>query len=120
VNYWNDRADRDPVRAGKVDGLALPLFPVRSLVPGSACPHHGPIPEGSNLVCMVCYQSGRDGHPSLKETAADKIRLKGWEPEGGKDQWGHATEATAYEAPKAAEKATRKQRRAANRQTPTA
>jgi len=43
----------------------MPLFPVASFVPGSACPHHGPIREGSVLCCMVCHQSGLDAHPSL-------------------------------------------------------
>lgn len=117
------RSQYEPVprrRASDRDGTTLmPLFPVAGFFyPGCPCPHRGPIPEGSSLVCMVCHRSGMDASPLMRETAADKLRVKGWEPEGGKDQWGHATEATAYEGER--EKTatpTRKQRRAAFRDT---
>ena len=42
-----------------------PLFPVGVFTPYSKCPHEGPIPEGSKLVCMVCHKSGKDGTPAL-------------------------------------------------------
>lgn len=122
---------------GRSQPVLMPLFPVgfflptsadqvrafgRVLVPefasrGDVCPHHGPIPEGSTLCCMVCHQSGMDGHPGLKETAAGKLRLKGWEPEDGEDQWGRATEATTYEGQPEATGA-RKPRLAQFRRTP--
>jgi hypothetical protein len=44
----------------------VPLFPIGALTPQSACPHRGPIPVGSVICCMVCYQSGVDDHPALK------------------------------------------------------
>lgn len=34
-----------------------PLFPVASFEPGSACPHHGPIRDGSDFCCMVCSEA---------------------------------------------------------------
>jgi hypothetical protein len=43
-----------------------PIFPITSFTPLSACPHHGPIAKGSSLTCMVCGQSGMDGHPALR------------------------------------------------------
>ncbi|QEH38666.1 hypothetical protein OJF2_72720 [Aquisphaera giovannonii] len=44
----------------------VPLFPVGPFTPTSRCPHHGPIPKGSDLCCMVCLQSGHDDHPDLR------------------------------------------------------
>lgn len=44
----------------------IPLFPILPFVPGSICPHHGPIREGSVFCCMVCSQSGKDHHPALQ------------------------------------------------------
>lgn len=44
----------------------VPLFPVSPFVPGSICPHHGPIRKGSVFCCMVCSQSGKDDHPALQ------------------------------------------------------
>lgn len=46
--------------------VLLPLFPVQPLTPLSACPHHGPLREGSTFCCMVCSRSGMDAHPALK------------------------------------------------------
>lgn len=40
----------------------VPLFPITPLDPASCCPHNVPIAAGSNLVCMICHQSGRDEH----------------------------------------------------------
>ena len=56
------------VRSIRAPGT-VPLFPVTSYTPGSACPHHGPIGPGSRLCCMVCHQSGLDGHPALARDA---------------------------------------------------
>jgi hypothetical protein len=44
----------------------VPLFPIGSYTPQSACPHHGPIRVGSVFCCMVCHGSGMDGHPFLQ------------------------------------------------------
>jgi RNA polymerase sigma factor (sigma-70 family) len=44
----------------------LPLFPIVSYTPRSACPHHGPIEPGSLLCCMVCHRSGMDEHPAMR------------------------------------------------------
>lgn len=43
----------------------VPFYPITSLTPQSACPHHGPIRHGSVLYCEVCGQSGLDDHPAL-------------------------------------------------------
>jgi hypothetical protein len=43
----------------------IPLFPIASYTPQSACAHHQPIQNGSLLCCMVCHRSGVDDHPSL-------------------------------------------------------
>ena len=49
----------------------VPLFPVVPFTPGSACSHHGPIPWGSVLCCMVCHRSGLDGiAPGLQRSPA--------------------------------------------------
>jgi len=53
---------RKPIRPPRL----VPLFPIGPFTPSSACPHHGPIPAGSVLCCMVCSRSGIDGHPALK------------------------------------------------------
>lgn len=44
----------------------VPLFPITPFMPGSICPHHGPIRAGSDFCCMICSQSGKDGHPALQ------------------------------------------------------
>jgi hypothetical protein len=44
----------------------VPLFPIGPFTPQAACGHHGPIRPGSVFCCMVCSQSGQDGHPALK------------------------------------------------------
>jgi hypothetical protein len=44
----------------------VPLFPIGAFTPTSACPHHGPIREGSLFCCMVCSTSGMDHHPALQ------------------------------------------------------
>lgn len=44
----------------------VPLFPIGGFSPGSTCPHHGPLPEGSALTCMVCHRSGMDQHPAYR------------------------------------------------------
>ena len=44
----------------------IPLFPIGSYTPQSACPHLEPIEEGSALCCMVCNGSGMDAHPALR------------------------------------------------------
>jgi hypothetical protein len=52
----------------------VPMFPVISFIPFSACPHHGPIRRGSIFVCMVCHQSGQDHLPSLQLLPGDLPR----------------------------------------------
>lgn len=42
------------------------LFPIAPFTPLAGCPHRGPIRTGSVLCCMVCHQSGIDGHPAMK------------------------------------------------------
>ncbi|MFI5387427.1 MAG: hypothetical protein ACHQ50_15065 [Fimbriimonadales bacterium] len=44
----------------------IPLFPIGSYTPASACPHRGPIAHGSHLCCMVCHRSGIDGQFGLQ------------------------------------------------------
>jgi hypothetical protein len=44
----------------------IPLFPIGPFTPGATCAHHGNIRPGSVFCCMVCSQSGIDGHPALK------------------------------------------------------
>lgn len=53
----------------------VPLFPVGPFTPESACPHNGPIREGSQLCCMVCSRSGMDRHPALARDASPKAHL---------------------------------------------
>jgi len=48
------------------DPPLVPLFPIDLLTPRSPCPHHGPIPNGTVLCCMVCHRSGVDTRPALK------------------------------------------------------
>jgi hypothetical protein len=61
------RSDRERSRSGPPPRAPklVPLFPVGAFTPDSPCPHYGPIKAGSNLACMVCGKSGRDGHPAL-------------------------------------------------------
>src|SRR5207245_1092841 len=44
----------------------IPLFPIGSYTPQSACPHREPIGQGSAFCCMVCHDSGMDAHPALQ------------------------------------------------------
>ena len=41
----------------------IPLFPARSLVPLSPCPHAGPIPP-EPFICMVCHRSYDEIQPA--------------------------------------------------------
>jgi hypothetical protein len=43
----------------------VPLFPIGPFTPQADCGHHGPLRHGSVFCCMVCSQSGMDGHPGL-------------------------------------------------------
>ena len=44
----------------------IPLFPIGSFTPESACPHREPMGRGTTLCCMVCHASGMDDHPGLR------------------------------------------------------
>jgi hypothetical protein len=83
-----------------------PLFPVGHYTPSSRCPHHGPIPRGSDLCCMICHQSGQDGHPALQ-----------WDPtperadRDARSDWAATGPAPAKRAGQPPEKETRRQRR---------
>lgn len=50
----------------------VPLFPVADFTPHAACPHHGPLPRGTVLCCMVCHKSGVDFRPALKRDTASE------------------------------------------------
>jgi hypothetical protein len=52
----------------------LPLFPIGAFTPQSTCGHRGPIRPGSLFCCMVCFQSGMDGHPSLERDPRNEPR----------------------------------------------
>ncbi|MDE2100510.1 MAG: hypothetical protein KGL39_24920 [Patescibacteria group bacterium] len=54
--------DDKPKQAPKL----VPMFPLDSLTPSSKCPHRRKIRKGSRLVCMICHESGLDGHKALK------------------------------------------------------
>jgi hypothetical protein len=73
----------------------VPLFPIGSYTPLSACGHNRPIVPGSVLCCMVCHRSGVDDHPALER---DPLT----EP---------APEPKPAPAPKKTTRETRKQRR---------
>jgi hypothetical protein len=62
------RLDRpDPAAAGVLRSPRLiPLFPLDSYVPASACAHRRSLRVGSLFCCMVCHRSGIDGHPALQ------------------------------------------------------
>lgn len=50
----------------------IPLFPIGSFTPQSACSHGASIQRGSKLCCMVCHASGMDDHPGLqRDTETD-------------------------------------------------
>ncbi|MGC8643447.1 MAG: hypothetical protein ACP5XB_26620 [Isosphaeraceae bacterium] len=57
-----DRQWEDPRRLPRL----VPLFPIGPFTPRSTCGHHGTIRQGSVFCCMICHQSGMDGHPGLK------------------------------------------------------
>jgi hypothetical protein len=55
-----------PSRPGDVGFRLIPLFPVGSFTPQSACPHRESIGRGSRFCCMVCHASGMDDHSGLR------------------------------------------------------
>jgi hypothetical protein len=75
----------------------------------------GDIPSGSKCCCMACHRTGVEKHAAFRETAAGMLRLKEWQPEGGKDEWSPEAdrpEPTRYEGPPKPEPVlTRKQKR---------
>jgi hypothetical protein len=80
--------------------LLTPLFPIPAYTPHSGCAHHGPIKQGSVICCMVCHQSGVDGHPGLQRDPATDPKP---EPDPS---------STAPPTTKKTARETRKQRRA--------
>lgn len=42
-----------------------PLFPIGGFFPSSPCGHRKKLKRGSSFICMVCHQSGWEGHPDL-------------------------------------------------------
>lgn len=59
-------ADLKSGRLGDMGLQLIPLFPVASFTPRSACAHSSPIRRGSSLCCMVCHASGMDEHPAMR------------------------------------------------------
>jgi len=55
----------------------VPLFPIGPFTPQSVCAHKGPIRPGSLFVCMVCHQSGYDGHPAM-QSGSENISMKSY------------------------------------------
>ena len=51
---WADWAPPDP----RKKPATTPHFPVLGFAPGSPCPHLGPYPSYTRLVCMVCHRTG--------------------------------------------------------------
>lgn len=43
----------------------VPLFPIGGFSPSSVCGHRKKLKRGSSFICMVCHQSGWEGHPDL-------------------------------------------------------
>lgn len=93
-----------------------PIFGAKTFGANTTCDdiHHGPIPDGDRVCCMTCYGTGVPDHPDLKETAADKLKVLAWTPEGGRDPWSAAdtAEPTRYEPTSASKNETRKEKRA--------
>ncbi len=58
-----------------------PLFPIQSFIPIVPCPHHGPLPDGSKFVCMVCGEGSPrfERHGALVITPKDLKILAQWE-----------------------------------------
>lgn len=50
------------------------LTPIGPLTPGSACPHHGPLPEYSRGVCAVCHATGARLQTRLSEELREAIQ----------------------------------------------
>jgi hypothetical protein len=44
----------------------VPLFPIGSYTPQSACRHRQPLERGSLFCCVVCHCTGIDDHPALQ------------------------------------------------------
>jgi hypothetical protein len=62
--------DRTTEAAAPLPPPVKPLFPIPAFTPMSECPHRGPIRRGSVLCCMVCSQTGMEGHPALHKDPA--------------------------------------------------
>jgi hypothetical protein len=60
----NER-ERDQDRGGRRVPRLEPLFPIGPLTPSSPCGHKKKLERGSSFICMVCHQSGWEGHPDL-------------------------------------------------------
>lgn len=95
----------------------VPIFGIRAWSAASDCRDvhpHGPIPAGSRCCCMACHRSGREKHPALRETAADRLRVARWEPPEEGDQWTRpdSAEPTRYDPPTPGKKLTRDEWRA--------
>jgi hypothetical protein len=65
VEYGQDGAGGSSTGALRSLWL-IPMFPLGPYTPQATCAHFGPIRSGSFFCCMVCHQSGVDGHPALQ------------------------------------------------------
>lgn len=66
IEYLRWKRGNDADAEGSRVPRLIPLFPLDpGMTPTSPCGHKKPIKRGSIFVCMVCHQSGWDGHPDL-------------------------------------------------------
>lgn len=65
------------VAAGLLREPRLTLHtPIQALTPSSACPHRGPYPDYSTLVCVCCHAAGGAAQRRLKAIRAATERLE--------------------------------------------
>lgn len=71
LSLWHGYSE--PAEAASYPTL-VPLFGVQPLTPASPCPHHGLLPDDTQLCCMVCHRTGADAERRIAAVAAHERR----------------------------------------------
>lgn len=108
-DHWKATNEPSAKSGNRVPRLE-PLFPIGGFSPAAACGHKKRIKRGSSFICMVCHQSGWEGHPDLVVDPTE--RLTPTRPELATEHSEPVEDRVEAEAEQQWESLTRKQKRA--------
>lgn len=108
-DHWKTASEVYAKHGNRVPRLE-PLFPIGGFSPSASCGHKQKIKRGSSFICMICHQSGWEGHPDLAVNPHET--LSPTRPEYATERPEPVEDKTEIEAETQWENLTRKQKRA--------